>query len=73
MVVTDRGHPVAKIIPFRIRGAPGEYEREKLAREGILIPGKTGRIPKECLNFSEIKDPQDLFLTALLKERDEDL
>ena len=73
IVVTDRGHPVAKLIPFPMQGQKGsqESQRDKLIRDGIIIPGKTGRIPKKFLKPSPIKDPQGLLLKALLDEREE--
>ena len=70
VIVTDRGHPVARLIPFR-SGGPKDSEREKLIREGIIEPGRTGRLPSEFLRRSKVKDPQGLVLKALLEEREE--
>lgn len=70
VVVTDRGHPVAKLVPFSSCG-PIASEREKLARDGILELGRTGKIPQDCLKPSEAKDPSGVVLRALLKERAE--
>ncbi len=71
VTVTDRGHPVAKLIPFRSVKGPHESERDKLIREGIIEPGRTGKIPKEFLQKPLIDDPQGLLLKALLEEREE--
>lgn len=70
VIVTDRGHPVARLIPFT-RGGPSGSERERLIREGIIQPGKTGRFPMKLLKGSKVKDPQGLLLKALLEEREE--
>lgn len=70
VVVTDRGHPVAMLIPFRITG-PNAKQRERLIAEGIIEPGRTGKIPPDLLKPSPVKDPQGLMLKALLEEREE--
>ncbi len=59
VIVTDRGTPIAKLVPFRTEG-PHASERERLAREGILELGATGRIPDEFLEPSPVKYPQGL-------------
>ena len=69
VVVTDRGHPVAKLVPIRV--GFGNADRERLIREGIIEPGRTGRASKEFLKRPKIKDPQGLVLKALLEEREE--
>jgi len=71
VVVTDRGHPVAKLVPFRTSAGPHGGDWERLVREGIIQPGRTGRIPSELLKPSLVKDPEGLLLKALLQEREE--
>ncbi len=71
IVITDRGHPIAVIVPFH-RGSGSVSDREKLARDGILEMGKTGKAPSKFLKPSSVKDPRGLALKALLEEREED-
>lgn len=70
VVVTDRGHPVAKLVPFS-SGGPTADERGRLIREGILEPGRGGRLPAHFLKRPRVKDSQGLVLKALLEEREE--
>lgn len=70
VVVTERGQPVARIVP--IRGSEERGSRvERLARAGLLQPGR-GRLPASVL-----KPPKGdrrigrAVLAALLEERAE--
>jgi prevent-host-death family protein len=71
LLVTERGAPVAKIVPLRIAEAP-ESRRARLARAGLLRLG-SGR-----LRASLLKPPKGStkvgsgVLKALLEERAED-
>jgi prevent-host-death family protein len=70
VIITDRGLPVAKLVP--LAGAQhDESERQQLIREGLLIPG-TGRVRDELL-VPPKGDPQwgKAVLDALLEERRE--
>lgn len=71
VIVTDRGKPVARLIPFRSQAGPDAEARERLAHEGILELGRTGKIPKSLQKLPTVKDPQGKFLKALLEEREE--
>ncbi len=68
VVITERGHPVAKIIPFRTQG-PSVDERRELARQGILELGK-GKLSHPFKEISPVGDPEGLVLKALLEERE---
>ncbi len=68
IIVTDRGTPVAKLIPFRTEG-PHASERERLAREGILELG-TGKVSAEFFKPSPVQDSTGSVLKALLEERE---
>ncbi len=70
VVVTDRGHPVAKLIPIH-RGGAGEADRSRLIRDGIIEPGRTGKISPDFLKQPKVKDQEGLVLKALLEEREE--
>jgi prevent-host-death family protein len=68
VVVTDRGVPIAKIVPL----APSEHEesrRERLVKAGLLRPG-SGRA--RFARFKAPKGPREGYgvLKALLEERE---
>jgi prevent-host-death family protein len=70
VVITERGLPVAKIVPLT-RREQGESRRERLARAGLLQLG-TGRVRPSLLKPP--KGPVSAgkaVLSALLAERDE--
>ena len=72
IIVTDRGHPVAILVPFQ-NSLPNKSRRLGLAREGIIELGKSGKAPSQFLKKSPITDPKGLLLKALLEEREENL
>jgi prevent-host-death family protein len=47
VVVTDRGRPVAKIVPVAADARRGS-RRERLLRDGLLVPGR-GRVRASLL------------------------
>jgi prevent-host-death family protein len=70
VVVTDRGRPVARIVPISAEVRRGS-RRERLVREGCLLPGR-GRVRASLLR----PPPGDAgrgraVLAALLAERRE--
>jgi len=70
IVITERGHPVAKIVPLRA-DETRDSRRERLARAGVLQLG-TGRIRASLLKPP--KGPAGVgagVLKALLEEREE--
>jgi prevent-host-death family protein len=70
VLITDRGIPIAKLVPIDA-GGKDEARRRKLAAEGLLILAK-GRLPRELLEPPK-GDPRQGkgVLAALLAERDE--
>ena len=70
VLVTERGRPIAKIVPLR-RDATifPEYLLE-LERAGKVRLG-TGRLPKDFWKLPRPKDPEGRALKALLEEREE--
>jgi len=68
ILVTERGKPIARIVPV----APGgdeEWERLKdLERKGVLRLG-TGRLPEGFWDLPRPEDPEGRLLKALLEER----
>jgi prevent-host-death family protein len=69
VLVTDRGKPVARIIPVsgktRTRGALQRMEKQGLIKLG------SGRLPRDFWTRSRAKDPQGLVLQAFLEEREQ--
>lgn len=71
VVVTDRGTPVAKLVPIP-RTADHEMERLRdLERRGLITLG-TGTIPPEFWDMPMPEDPGDGVLKALLEKREEE-
>lgn len=69
IILTERGYPIAKIIPFK--GAVFySKQRNALARKGILQLGK-GKISPSFLEPSPVVDEKGTVLEALLNEREE--
>jgi prevent-host-death family protein len=69
ILVTERGVPIARILP--VSGAAGEDESlRELEREGLLRLG-SGRLPKAFWKLPRPRDPQGLVRRAVQQERDE--
>jgi prevent-host-death family protein len=69
VIVTERGKPVAKLVPIP-RDEDPEMERMRdLERRGIVTLG-TGRVPDEFWDMPIADDPEGLVLKALLEERE---
>jgi prevent-host-death family protein len=69
VLITDRGKPVARLVPI---------SRKKVARESVtrmekngLIKLGSGRLPKGFWAMPRAEDPKDLVLKALMQEREE--
>jgi prevent-host-death family protein len=70
VVVTERGRPVAKLVPIPPT-EDAEVERlQRLEAEGLIKLG-TGRIPDDFWEMPRPNDPEGLVLKALLEEREE--
>ena len=66
VTVTDRGRPVAQIVPIR----PDETPRERILREGKLRPATgTFRFPDRRIALPEGVDLHDLLLGEREEER----
>jgi prevent-host-death family protein len=67
VLVTERGRPVARLVPAL--GAEHASERKKrLVRAGILRAG-SGKLHADLLKPSRVLDPQGKTLRGLLEER----
>jgi len=65
VIVTDRGRPVARIVPYQEGGA----ELDDLVRTGQVRPSR-GRLPSGFWEQHRPADPDGLLLQALLDERE---
>lgn len=70
VLVTDRGIPIAKIIPLEGDGLEMSADLLKLERAGLIRKG-TGKLPSDFWDLCRPKDREGLALKALLKEREE--
>lgn len=68
VLVTDRGRPVARIVPYVLQGEDAQH-RLDLARKGLLRLGK-GQVSRKFLERPKVKDPDGLALRYLLEERE---
>jgi prevent-host-death family protein len=68
VLITDRGKPIARLVPIsRI-----EITKESLTRmekQGLIKIG-SGRLPKDFWAMPRTEDPKGLVLRALLEERE---
>jgi prevent-host-death family protein len=67
VLVTERGRPVARLIPA-LGAESADARKVRLIRAGILRPG-SGRLPPEFLRASAVADPEGKTLRGLLEER----
>jgi prevent-host-death family protein len=65
VIVTDRGRPVARIVPY----APGGTELDDLVRAGQVRRSR-GSLPPGFWEQPRPADPEGLLLGALLDERE---
>jgi prevent-host-death family protein len=70
IVVTDRGKPVAKIVPIRRAEMEIAPHLLTLERSGLARIGKSA-LPADFWTLPRPKDRKGLALQALLKEREE--
>ena len=74
VLVTDRGRPVARLVPVGI-GAAADDEAETarlrtMEREGLVRLG-SGRLPEGFFDKARTRDPDGLLVEAVLEEREE--
>lgn len=69
VLITDRGKPVARLVPiFRVK--PTGEALKRMEKQGLIRLG-SGRLPKDFWTMSRAEDPQGMVLKALLEEREE--
>ncbi len=70
VVVTERGKPVAKLVPMPQEEEGGMERVKELVRRGVLsLP--EAELPKDFCERPLPEDPGDAVLKALLEEREE--
>jgi len=68
VLITDRGNPVARLVPISRR----KTTRETMANmemRGLIRLG-SGKLPKGFWSMAKAEDPEGLVLRALLEERE---
>ena len=68
VVVTERGVPIARLVPVGKRTSDLDDLRD-LERQGLIRLG-TGRLPKDFWTLRRPRDPEGRVLKALLEERE---
>ena len=69
VLITDRGKPVARLVPLhRTKNMRGSLTR--MQKQGLIRLG-SGRLPGDFWTMPRPEDPQGLVLRALLEERGE--
>ena len=71
VVVTERGKPIAKIMPFSPKGDRTSSHLVELARAGLIRLG-SGKVPKGFWRHARPQDPKGLGVQFLLQEREDD-
>lgn len=69
VLITDRGKPVARLVPISRVKATREA-LTKMESQGLIRLG-SGKLPKGFWAMPRAEDPQGLVLKALLEEREE--
>lgn len=70
VIVTERGRPIARLVPVKA-AEDDEWERLRaLERAGEIQLG-SGRIPESFWTLSRIEDPEGEVRSALMEEREE--
>ena len=67
ILVTDRGKPVARLVPIS-RSRNMKESLSSMEREGLITLG-SGRLPEGFWEMPRAADPRRLVLAALLEER----
>lgn len=70
VMITERGKPIAKIVPLPKNGASISPHLQELARAGLVRLG-SGKLPAGFWKLPRPKDPKGLAVQALLEERAE--
>ena len=69
VLITDRGKPVARLVPVSRTRAVGE-SLARMEKQGLIRLG-SGKLPKDFWAMPRAEDQKGLVLKALLEERKE--
>jgi len=67
VLITDRGKPVARLVPI-LRRKNTRESITRMEKQGLLKLG-SGKLPKDFWSMPRPEDPNGLVLKALLEER----
>ena len=70
VLITDRGKPVAKMVPVSGKSRPRQA-LSKMEKKGLIQLG-TGKLPESFWAGERGEDPGGLVLKALIEEREHD-
>lgn len=70
VLLTDRGKPIAKIIPLRRSDLPADARISQLELAGLARVGK-GKLPADFWLAPRLRDKEGAVLAALIAEREE--
>jgi prevent-host-death family protein len=70
VLVTERGRPIARIVPIRPAEDDEDARLAELERKGLLRRGK-GPLPESFWERQVPEDPEGLALKGLLADREE--
>ncbi len=70
IIITDRGNPIAKIVPIKRSNRNMNAHLKELERTGIIKFG-SGKIPGNFWDMPRWKDQNSMARRLLRKERDE--
>lgn len=69
VLVTERGRPIAKLIPSASSKSLPDHLVE-MEKQGLVKLG-SGKLPKRFWNLPRPKDPKGLVVKAVIREREE--
>ena len=72
ILITDRGKPIAKLVPLAYPSERKDARFQELVRAGMVREG-SGKIPKGVFTRDIVADPKAYARKALLDEREEGL
>lgn len=70
VIITERGKPIAKIVPLPKDAASMASHLKELAKAGLVRLG-SGKLPAGFWKLPRPKDPKGLAVKALIEERRE--
>ena len=68
VLITDRGKPVARLVPIS-RSKDLKESLTRMDKQGLIRLG-SGKLPKDFWRMQRPDDPEGLVLKALLEERE---